>query len=730
MNLVEILQRAMQTHGAGNLSQAEELYNEVLSADGRQFEALHMLGILSCQRRNFGQAIALFNRALAVRPQSADALVNLGRAQSEAGNQDDAETSYRRALAINPHHVLALNNYSIAVRKSGRPEEAVALCDKALALEPNQFLAINNRGNALFDAKRYDEALADYDRAVALAPQLAQAWLGRANVCHVLRQYGEARTAVDRALSLDPQSPEAWLAYGNVLSKQRDYDGALSGYDKAIALDPKLADAWAGRASVLSTLKRHPETIATYDRLLTVLPDAPYALGYRLFAKMQICDWTDWNAECERVLTGTRQDRPVCEPSILLAIPATQADQLRCVSAYASKHYPVGPSPVSHGTRHADDRIKVAYVSSDFREHPVSYLLAGLIERHDRSKFAPIAVSFGRDDGSDMRRRLERAFESFVDVDAQSDVAAAKLLRGLGVDIAVDLMGLTQGSRPGILAARSAPVQVGYLGYAGTVGGGHLDYVLADRWVIPQERRSCFSEQVVHLPYSFQPNDRRPIAERTPSRREAGLPERGFVFCAFNQSFKITPNVFDVWMRLLSRIAGSVLWLQGGHPEAVANLRAAAQRSGIDPERIVFAARLPRNEDHLARHRLADVFLDTIPYNAHTSASDALWAGVPVVTCPGDTYASRVATSLLHAVGLPELVTRSMAEYEALATKLAVEPDFLAAFKASLGAQRESCPLFDVDQLTRHVEAAFITMQARHLRGQPPQHFTVTPGKD
>jgi protein O-GlcNAc transferase len=556
MNLVEILQRAMQTHDAGNLSQAEELYNKVLSADGRQFEALHMLGILSCQRRNFGQAIALFNRALAVRPQSVDALVNLGRAQSEGGTQDDAETSYRRALAINPHQP-ALNNYSIVVRKSGRPAEAVALCDKALALEPNHFLAINNRGNALFDAKRYDEALADYDRAVALAPQLAQAWLGRANVCHVLRQYGEARTAVDKALSLDPQSPEAWLAYGNVLSKQRDYDGALSGYDKAIALDRKLADAWAGRASVLSTLKRYPETIATYDRLLTVLPDAPYALGYRLFAKMQICDWTDWNAECERVLTGTRQDRPVCEPSILLAIPATPADQLRSVSAYASKHYPVGRSPVLHGTRHADDRIKVAYVSSDFREHPVSYLLAGLIERHDRSKFAPIAVSFGRDDGSDMRRRLERAFESFVDVDARSDVAAAKLLRGLGVDIAVDLMGLTQEGRPGILAARPAPVQVGYLGYAGTVGGGYLDYVLADRWVIPLERRSCFSEHVVYLPYSFQPNDRRPIAERTPSRREAGLPERGFVFCAFNQSFKITPNVFDVWMRLLSRIAGS-----------------------------------------------------------------------------------------------------------------------------------------------------------------------------
>jgi protein O-GlcNAc transferase len=726
MNLAETLQRAMQTHGAGNLSQAEELYTKVLSADARQFDALHMLGVLCCQRRNFDRAIALFNRALEVSPQSVDALVNLGRAQSEAGNQDNAETSYRRALAINPRFVLALNNYSIVLRKSGRPEEAIALCDKALALQPNQVLAINNRGNALFDAKRYDEALADYDRALALAPQLAQAWLGRANVCHVLRRYGAARAAVDKALYLHPHSAEAWLAYGNILSKQNDYDGALSGYDKALALDPRLADAWAGRTSVLSALKRYPETIATYDKLLTVLPDAAYALGYRLFARMQICDWTDWHAEYERVLTGTRQNRPVCEPSILLAIPATPADQLRCASAYASKHHPVGPSASPPGTRHADDRIRVAYVSSDFREHPVSYLLAGLIERHDRSKFTPIAVSLGRNDGSDLRRRLERAFASFIDVGVQSDVGAAKRLRSLGVDIAVDLMGFTQEGRPGILAARPAPLQVGYLGYAGTVGGGHLDYVLADRWVIPQEQRSCFSEQVVYLPHSFQPNDRRPIAERMPTRREAGLPEQGFVFCSFNQAFKITPDMFDVWMRLLSRIANSILWLQGSHAAAVANLRAAAQRSGIDPERIVFAARLPRNEDHLARHRLADVFLDTAPYNAHTSASDALWAGLPVVTCPGETFASRVAASLLHAVGLPELIAPSLAEYEALAMKLATEPDFLAALKASLAGRRESCPLFDVDQVRRHVEAAFTTMHERHLRGERPRHFSVS----
>jgi protein O-GlcNAc transferase len=322
-----------------------------------------------------------------------------------------------------------------------------------------------------------------------------------------------------------------------------------------------------------------------------------------------------------------------------------------------------------------------------------------------------------------MRRRLKCAFDSFIDIHAESDLSAAKLLCRLEVDIAVDLMGFTQDSRPGVLAWRPAPIQVGYLGYAATTG--QLDYILADRWVIPEDQRACFSEKVVYLPHSFQPNVRRPIAKRIPSRREAGLPEHGIVFCSFNQSFKITPDVFDVWMRLLSPIEGSVLWLQSSPPAAVTNLRAAAQRAGIDPERVVFAGRLPRNENHLARHCLADVFLETTPYNAHTSASNALWAGLPVVTCAGDTYASRVAASLLHAVGLPELVTWSLAEYKALATKLALEPNFLAAFRSRLAAGRESCPLFDVDQIRRHVEAAFTTMHERYLRGEPPEHFAM-----
>ena len=354
-----------------------------------------------------------------------------------------------------------------------------------------------------------------------------------------------------------------------------------------------------------------------------------------------------------------------------------------------------------------------------------------MIERHDRSRFAPIAISFGPDDDGEMRRRLKGAFERFIDVDERSDLEAAKLIRSLDVDIAVDLMGFTQESRPGILACRPAPVQVAYLGYPGTTGAGTIDYILADRRVVPEEQRPFYSEHVVYLPDSYQPNDRRPIADGAPARSEAGLPERGFVFCSFNQAIKITPDIFDAWMRLLSRIEGSVLWLQAGHPAATANLRTEAARRGVDPDRLVFAARVPRNEDHLARHRLADLFLDTAPYNAHTSASDALWAGLPIVTCPGETFAARVAASLLYAVGLPDLVTPLARRIRGAGVRSS-RPSRSASPRSRRGSPRNARPArcstpTDTGAI---VEAAYATMHERHLRGEPPEHFSVAAIED
>jgi predicted O-linked N-acetylglucosamine transferase (SPINDLY family) len=366
-------------------------------------------------------------------------------------------------------------------------------------------------------------------------------------------------------------------------------------------------------------------------------------------------------------------------------------------------------------------------VSADFRDHPVSSLAAGLFEAHDRSRFETYGLSFGPDDPGEMRSRLKAAFDRFVDVQDRSDLEAANILRELEVDIAVDLMGLTANSRPGIFAARASPVQASYLGYAGTTGAGYIDYLIADRFVIPPDQHRCFSEKVAYLPDSFQANDaKRRISERTPSRAEAGLPEHGFVFCCFNNAFKITPDLFGIWMRLLAATEGSVLWLSAGG-SARDNLCREAQRRGVSPERLVFAPKMPRMEDHLARYRLADMFLDTLHFNAHTTASDALWAGLPVLTCAGTTYAARVAGSLLHAIGLPELITDSLDAYEALALKLTREAALLASFRHRLARHRGAFPLFDTARFTRHLESAYAAMWERQQRGEPPESFAVAP---
>jgi predicted O-linked N-acetylglucosamine transferase (SPINDLY family) len=368
----------------------------------------------------------------------------------------------------------------------------------------------------------------------------------------------------------------------------------------------------------------------------------------------------------------------------------------------------------------------LAYLSADFHDHPTAYLMAELFERHDRNKFEILGISSGPDRRSEMRSRLIAAFDRFVDVRRVSDLEAARLLRDAEVDIAIDLKGFTQNCRPNILAHRPAPIQVNYLGYPGTLGAEYIDYILADEFVIPGDHQIHYSEKVVYLPGCYQVNDtKRKIAERTPARAEVGLPEQGFVFCCFNNSFKLTPRIFDIWMRLLSRIDNSVLWLLQGSATAESNLRREAQARDIDPSRLIFAPRM-KLEKHLARHRLADLFLDTLPYNAHTTASDALWTGLPVVTCAGTTFAGRVAGSLLQAVGLPELVTTTLEDYEALALRMATDQGLLRESKEKLARNRLTAPLFDSERFRVHIETAYTTMRDIHQRGEESKAFAVS----
>jgi predicted O-linked N-acetylglucosamine transferase (SPINDLY family) len=379
------------------------------------------------------------------------------------------------------------------------------------------------------------------------------------------------------------------------------------------------------------------------------------------------------------------------------------------------------------GGRYRHERIRLAYVSAHFRNHPMGHLMAALFEQHDRNRFETIAVSLGPNDRSAMRSRLEGAFEKFIEVERQSDHEVARMMREMEVDIAVDRTGFTTGARPGIFALRAAPIQVNYLAYPGTMGADFIDYLIADDTVLPREKRPSYAEKVVYLPDSYLVNDSgRRISEDMPTRSEAGLPDRGFVFCSFNNHYKITPRVFDAWMSLLRQVDGSVLWLLDGTATMRRNLWREAGAREIDPQRLIFAPRITP-EDHLARHRLADLFLDTLPCNAHTTASDALWAGLPVLTCAGTTFAGRVAASLLQAIGLPGLITGSLGEYESLALRLATEPPALKEIRQQLARNRAIRPLFDTDRFRRHIEGAYVEMWERHQRGESPASFAVTP---
>lgn len=694
MNTQSTLHRAFAAHQAGNLSEAEFLYKLVLSTNKKHFDALHMLGVIEAQRGSHNEALRRITEALRVQPNSADAYINLGRTYAELSDYSHAIESYKKALRLTPRSALAHNNLSIILRRLRRGQEALVHCDKALEIEPTYADAWNNRGNVLFDLDLPSEALASYDRALALNPVLAESFLGRANA----------------------------------LNEMKRADEALAAYDKALTFSPHLAEAWFGRGLVLGVFRRFEEAFVAFDKAFAIKPDLEFTEGARIRTKMQICDWRNLDAECSHLLLAIRNQKLASGPFAFLSIPGSSADQLECAKLTVASRYPTSPQPLWQKEQYKHERIRVAYLSADFRDHPVSHLLAGLFSHHDRARFETIAISFGSDIPSPMRARLKGSFERFIDVQGQSDSEVARLLRELEIDIAVDLMGHTDHSSLAVFAFRPAPIQVSYLGYAGTTGADYIDYILADRFVIPEDQRQFYSEKSVYLPDTFMAADsKRAIAERTPSRTEQGLPEAGFVFCSFNQSFKITPPVFAMWMRLLREVKDSVLWMSGLNDTAANNLRREATAREVKADRIIFAPRVEKNEDHLARHRLADLFLDTQPYNAHTSAIDALWTGLPLVTCLGSTFAGRVTGSLLHAVGLPELITQSLEEYEELALKLAQNPSLLASLKDKLARNRNSYPLFNTKRFTRHIEAAYTTMWNLYKKRETPQDFAVDP---
>jgi predicted O-linked N-acetylglucosamine transferase (SPINDLY family) len=691
-------QQAMALFESGRAAEAEPLFLEFLDAVPDNPVALHMLGVIALQTGRPGQAQERI--AASIRQFADDPLAhrNLGFALSLLGRHEDAFESYGRAILLKPDFVNAHFNRGVALNALGRHEDALSAYDETTRLDRHYAEAHNNRANTLNELHRHVDALAAADAAIRLKRDYAEAYNNRGVALIGLRQFENAIVSFDRATTIDARFWPAYANRGNAQGELGRWGAALASYEKAIATDPFYA---AG------------------DGIVENACDPALLPGHALLAALSLCQWDRIDERLADITSRVDRGQSVSPPFSLLLASTRPELQKAAAEIYAhSADTAVSPRLATH------EKIRIGYFSADFHDHATAYLAAELFEKHDRAGFEVFAFSFGPQTGDPMQRRLVRAFDNFIDVRNIPDGDVAKLARQAEIDIAVDLKGYTIGARHQIFARRAAPLQVNYLGYPGTMGADFIDYLIADPVVIPPESSGHFTEKIVWLPDTYQSNDtRRVISEYTPTRADAGLPPVGFVFCCFNNCFKILPETFDRWMRILPRVDSSVLWLLEDSASAAANLRREAAARGIDATRLVFAPRVPQ-ADHLARLRLADLFLDTLPYNAHTTASDALWAGLPVLTLKGETFAGRVAASLLTAAGLPDLITSTPGEFEALAVDLAGDPPMLAALKR-LAANCRSMPLFDTERFTRHIETAYTMMMERLRAGLPPAHISV-----
>ncbi|HEY4264608.1 MAG TPA: tetratricopeptide repeat protein [Micropepsaceae bacterium] len=718
------LKQAWSLQQAGQHGEAARLYADVLRTNPRNFDALFQLGNIYLVTGHPADSERLYARAAQINSQSPELFYNRGCAAMSLSRHEDALAAFAHALALRPDFTEARNNRGVTLLSLKRHKEALACFDRVLADRPGLATVQNNRATALLGLLRQEEALAAAELALCENPQDAHALYNRGAALMMIGRLPESLSQFDKALSVNRDYADALIYRGIVLAVLNRHEEALASYNMALVIRPGDIEILYNRATSLWALKRFEEAIPDCEEVLKRNPHFKYARGNLVQSRLQCCDWQNLTEDKVKIVTDLHNGVLTLNPLQSIVLFDSPDMLLQAARLWIANECAPAMTPLWQGEIHKHDRIRIAYMSADFRMHAVALLVAGVFEHHDRTRFETTAISIGPNDSSPMRARLETAFDRFIDVQDRTDAEVAELIREMEIDILIDLTGFTQHGRTGILARRPAGIQVNFLGFPGTMGAPYIDYILVDETVIVEADQRYFEEKVAYLPETYLPNDfTRAIAEHSPSRAESGLPENGFVFCTFNNLSKITPETFDVWMRLLENVPDSVLWLSQANPSAIRNLRREAQARGIAGNRILFAPFVQAPEEHLARLRLADLFLDTRPYNAHATACDALWAGVPMVTQIGSSFAGRVGASLLTAIGLPELIAHSEEEYEALALRLARDPTALALLKEKLANNRMTHPLFDTARFTRDLESAYLAMWERHRRGESPRGF-------
>jgi protein O-GlcNAc transferase len=681
---------ALALHQQGRLDEAEKLYVKILDANPRHDESLHLLGLIEFGRKNYDRGVELISKALEIDPSFKAAQYNLGRCYEDMKQFEKAHDAYARAIELDSKNAeahLGLSNVSTVL---GKHNSALELVNKALELNPNLAGAHANKGMMLSDLGRFHEAMHHYNIASRLDPNNPELLFNRANAWSNLKMNEEALKNHSRAIELKPEFARGYLARAHVLKELKHYERAVRDFDKAFELDPKLTEI----------------------------------TSHRLYANADICDWARYDEDVATLQAQAIDPEIVANPFGLLTFSNSRNLQFRGASRYAGQ-YGTARS-VDWETKTAKNKkLRIGYFSGDYREHPVAQLVVGVFEHHDRERLEIELFSFGANTGDGAQRRILDACDGYFHLGDMVFKKALEFVRERNLDIAVDLTGYTAFGRPELFAHRIAPAQVSYLGYSATTGAKYMDYIIGDPHLIPTEHEAEYSECIARLPEFFMPNDRsRNSPEKIISRKSMGLPEKAIVFCCFNNINKLNPQVFGLWMNILKRVPGAVLWLIGSHKLIGVNLRKQAEAHGVDPNRLIFAQRVAR-EDYFARYRCADMFLDTLPYNAHTTACDSLWAGLPVLTQMGETFAARVAGSACITVGIPEMVTHSDQDYEDRAVALANAPEELAEITQRLRMNIATSPLFDIERYTKHLEAAYAHMVERARKGFEPESFTV-----
>ena len=717
-------QQAMALHQNGRLQEAQAIYRQILKSQPNHVDSLHLLGVIAYETGDYHSAVDLIGRAIAIFPDAAAFYNNRGNALLELKRLKAAVADYDKAISLKPDYAQAYNNRGNALMELKRQKEAIADYDKAVSFKPDYVQAYNNRGSALQELGRLDDAIASFDRAISLRPDFADVYGNRGIALQKLKRLDAAVASFDKAISLKPDFAEAYCNRGIALQELRQLDAAIASFDKAISFKPDLAEAYCNRGTALQELKRLDAAAANFDRAVLLKPDFADARARKLFLQAAMCDW-DAIEKNAGAISSLGVSAHAVAPYMMLSLEDNPARHRARSEVFAKERYTLSEPKRTAPPPSRPARLRIGYFSADFHGHAVMYQLIRALELHDRTRFEVYAYSFGPPQDDAIRARVMEAVDAFRDVRALSGREIAQRAHEDRIDVAIDLMGYTNNARPEIFAHRAAPVQISHLGYPGTLGASFMDYLIADQILIPEEARQYYREKIIYLPHSHMATDNtKVIAEQPINRTQMGLPERAFVFCCFNNSYKIMPAEFDVWMRLLTRIEGSVLWLVRTNPWAQENLKKAALKRSVDPERIIFAERVPM-ADHLARHRLADLFLDTFHYTGHSTAADALWAGLPLVTKLGHGFAARVAAGLLNAVGLSELVATSVEDYERLALELAENPQKLAALKTLLRERKARAPLFDSEGFTRHLEDAYRQAYERYFSGAGPKIIEI-----